>query len=109
MTDINELRNLLNEHPNGWNVSFECNAWVTIFWSIANSYDLFISHPLLEHNVGLRKYLDNPDNHSFHLSIFGFASYYDYNIHHKGLLSLIEDMIEMPISEFTDGVFDYVP
>jgi hypothetical protein len=98
IVDINELRKWY-KHPNDrWNVSFVCE-WGGREWNNESIYDLFISHSFLKHDCSIRKYPDG--------SVLwdGFAFCYD--THNNDLLSLIEDIIEMSIREFTNGTFDY--
>ena len=93
----NKIIELLHEYPNDWNVSFRCE-WNSDWCNNGSVYNLFIFHPKLVDYCGLVK---NPNGTVFPFGVF--AHYYTYNEQ----LSLIEDIIGMPISEFTDGAFDY--
>ena len=90
---LNEIIKLWHNHPNDWNISF-VYGWQSM--AIVTD-DLFISHPLLKDDCSI---VNCPDGTVL-------WNGFDYRYHPNDLLSLIEDMIEMPINEFTDGVFDY--
>jgi hypothetical protein len=98
--NISDIIELWHNYSIGWTISLEVIGFPD---SRDCNFRLRLSHPLILMKCTITKYPDGT------LTVDGVIDDMRFDKHqYNDLVSLIEDMIGIPIGELTDGIFDYI-